>query len=269
MKAIMLHIQADAGQEGRLQIAADLARLCNGRIACVQVAANAAGPADVGRDPAGQAAVIDTIHDQDRLVRQRIEAWLQREVIGWDWRCFEGSVADALITQSRMADLVVISQPAAERRHAGNPQLLAGEVIASSSVPVLVVPPGAQHFVADGAAILAWNGSAEAAQAMRMAVPLLQAAACVHVVEVEDGDTNAPATEAANYLARHGIACEVHLWPPKGRRTAVALLHAVDELEARFLVMGAYCRKRQRQTLLGDVTREMVATATLPVLLAH
>jgi nucleotide-binding universal stress UspA family protein len=266
VKAIMLHIDADAGLDARLQIAVDLTRRCNGRIACIQAAV---GESRARSRCCDAEASIDTIHDQDRLARYRIEARLQNESVGWDWRCVETGVADALITQSRLVDLVVISQPTTAEWHDGGWQAVVGDVIVHASVPVLLVPSKASTPVIDGAAMLAWNGSAEAARAMRLAVPLLRMSSCVHIVEVGDGDTGAPAAEAARYLAGHGIACEVHDWPVKGRRTAVALHHAADELEARYLVMGAYCRQRHRQTLLGDVTRELVESATLPLLLAH
>jgi nucleotide-binding universal stress UspA family protein len=269
MKAIMLHIEADAGLDARLQVAVDLTRQCKGRIACVQVAASDARAQQHPCHAGALANSIDMRHDQDRQARHRIEARLQHEAVGWDWRCCATGVADALITQSRLVDLVVISQPTCEHWHEGGRQAVAGDVIVHASVPVLVVPCTASAPVIGGAAMLAWNGSAEAAQAMRLAVPLLRLSTCVHIVEVGDGDTGASAAAAARYLAGHDIACEVHDWPVKGRRTAEALHHAAQELEARYLVMGAYCRQRQRQTLLGDVTRELVESATLPLLLAH
>jgi nucleotide-binding universal stress UspA family protein len=61
----------------------------------------------------------------------------------------------------------------------------------------------------------------------------------------------------------------VHDWPAKGRRTSVALLHAVAELDAGYLVMGAYGHSRLRETVLGGVTRELIQSTTVPLLLAH
>jgi nucleotide-binding universal stress UspA family protein len=104
---------------------------------------------------------------------------------------------------------------------------------------------------------------------MRLAVPLLRRATYVHLVEVADDNPGAPASEAATYLARHGIATEVHDWPAKGRRTSTALLHAVAELDARYLVMGAYGHSRLRETVLGGVTRDLIQSTSVPLLLAH
>jgi nucleotide-binding universal stress UspA family protein len=47
------------------------------------------------------------------------------------------------------------------------------------------------------------------------------------------------------------------------------LLHAVAELDAGYLVMGAYGHSRLRETVLGGVTRELIQSTTVPLLLAH
>jgi nucleotide-binding universal stress UspA family protein len=269
VKTIMLHIHDDAEQDNRLQIALDLARLDHGHIACVQVAAVEPYVVDPYSGLFGLAAIIDTIHDQDKRVRQAIETRLRREDVEWDWRCFDGSTVETLIAQSRLADMVVISQPAIGRHAPEHPLPIVGDVVLHTSAPVLVAPIGSRRFEADGNVMLAWNGSAEAAHAMRLTVPMLKRAACVHLVEVTDDTPGMPAVDACTYLARHGVPCEMHEWPAKGRRTSAALCHAVAELDARYLVMGAYGHSRLRETVLGGVTRELIQLTTVPLLLAH
>jgi nucleotide-binding universal stress UspA family protein len=88
-------------------------------------------------------------------------------------------------------------------------------------------------------------------------------------VEVSDGSLGRSAREAAQWLSRHDIGADVHEWPAKGRRVSVALLHAAAELSAACLVMGAYGHSRLRETVLGGTTRELIATTTVPLLLAH
>jgi nucleotide-binding universal stress UspA family protein len=269
MKTIMLHVHDDVEQANRLAVALDVARLDHGHVSCVQVTGIDAYAAEPFGEMFGTAAMVDTIHDQDRVLRQTIEARLRHEQVPWDWRCFDGSVVETLIAQSRLADLVVISQPASPRAGDAPPLSIIGDVVMHAGAPLLVVPTGCAHLDARGAAMLAWNGSAEAAHAMRASVPLLRHATAVHVVEVTDDRPGTPASEAATYLERHGIACEVHEWPAKGRHAAVALLHAVAELDARYLVMGAYGHSRLREMVLGGVTRALIARAQVPLLLVH
>lgn len=269
MKTIMLHVHDDAEQPNRLEIALELARLGRGHISCVQVADVEPYVGEPFGELFGLAQMIDTIHDQDRLVRQGIEARLRREGVSWDWRCFDGQVVETLIAQSRLADVVVISQPVGGRSIGAAPLAIVGDVVMHAGSPLLTVPAGLSRLNAHGAAMLAWNGSAEAAHAMRSSVPLLRHAAAVHIVEVSDDHPGTPATEAATYLSRHGVNCEVHDWPAKGRHASVALLHAIEELSAGYLVMGAYGHSRLREMVLGGVTRALISAAKVPLLLVH
>jgi nucleotide-binding universal stress UspA family protein len=269
VKAIMLHIHPDGEQDNRLQVALDLAQLGGGRISCVQIDGVAPYAMDFHGEMVTMAAMIDTRQDQQKLARQAIEARLRREGVEWDWRCFDSGVVETLVSQSRLADVLVVSQPDATGAPDDQPLAIVGDIAVHTSAPLLVVPTGCQHFDAGGPAILAWNGSAEAAHAMRLAVPLLAQSRCVHVIEVCDDGPPAPGTEAATYLARHGVTCEVHDWPAKGRRTSAALLHAAAELEARYLVMGAYGHHRLRETILGGVTRELIKSTHIPLFMAH
>jgi nucleotide-binding universal stress UspA family protein len=269
MKTILLHIHDDDQQEGRLQVALDLARALDGHIACVQVT-----PVDVMvGDPHGgifgMAALLGTLHDQDRAVRTQIEARLAHQGVSWDWRCFDGQVAETLIDQSVLADVVILSQATSGRRDGHQALHIVGDVALYTRAPVLMVPAGCSRLVLDGPVLVAWNGSPEAAHALRLALPILQRAGSVHVVEVSDDLPGVPATEAATWLSRQGIAADVHEWPAKGRRVSVALLHAAAELEAKAMVMGAYGHSRLRETVLGGVTRELIQGSTVPLLLAH
>jgi nucleotide-binding universal stress UspA family protein len=268
MKNILLHIHDDDEQAARLDLALDIARQTGGHLSCVQVTPVDAYAGDPYGGLFGMAALIDTIHDSDKALRQDIERRLGREGVAWDWRCFDGNVVETLIDQSLLADLVVLSQPNGVR-HARPPSAIIGDVVIHARCPVLMVPHGQRRLDLDGPALVAWNGSAEAAHALRLALPLLKRAGGVHIVEVSDDLPAVPTAEAALWLSRHGITADVHEWPAKGRRVSVALLHAAHELSAAYLVMGAYGHSRFRETVLGGVTRDLIASAGVPLLLAH
>ena len=129
--------------------------------------------------------------------------------------------------------------------------------------------PNKWSFDISGNALVAWNGSAEAANALRLALPLLLHAAFVHIIEVNGDAATLPSTEAATYLSRHGIKAELHEWPAKGRSVSDALLNAMSELDGCHLVMGAYGHSRLREFTLGGVTRELILSSSVPLLLAH
>lgn len=270
MKTILLHIHDDEEQAARLDLACDLAAQMHGHLACVQVTPVDAYAGDPYGGLFGMAALIDTIHDQDKALRLACEDRLRTAGVPWDWHSFDGNVVETLIEQATLADLVVLSQPGGHaRRHARQPMAIVGDVVMYTRCPVLMVPQGQARLTLAGPALVAWNGSAEAAHALRQALPWLKRASAVHVVEVSDDIPGLPASDAAAWLSRHGIRADVHEWPAKGRRVSVALLHAAAELGAHYMVMGAYGHSRIRETVLGGVTRELISSATLPLLLAH
>jgi nucleotide-binding universal stress UspA family protein len=270
MKNILLHIHDDDEQPSRLNLALHLMAQTGGHLSCVQVTPMEAYAGDPYGGLFGMAALIDTIHSSDKALRVATEARLARSGLEWDWYSCDGNVVEGLIDQAMLADMVVLSQPASEgRRSARRPLAIVGDVVMYTRCPVLVVPHGIDRMALDAPVVVAWNGSAEAAHGLRLALPLLTRASAVHIVEVSDDQPGVCAHEAAVWLSRHGIAADVHEWPAKGRRVSVALLHAAAELSAAYLVMGAYGHSRLRETVLGGVTRELIATATVPLLLAH
>lgn len=270
MKNILLHIHDDDEQPARLEMALDLARQTGGHLNCVQVTPVEAYAGDPYGGLFGMAALIDTIHDQDKAMRLAVEERLGRSDVPWEWRRFDGNVVETLIDQSLLADLVLLSQPGNGGRRTGRqPQAIVGDVVMYTRCPVLMAPQGVERIDLDGPVVVAWNGSAESAHALRLALPLLRRASGVHIVEVSDDIPGVEAREAATWLSRHGIGTDVHEWPAKGRRVSVALLHAAAELSASYMVMGAYGHSRLRETVLGGVTRELIASTTLPLLMAH
>lgn len=270
MKNILLHIHDDDAQAGRLAVALDVARQTGGHLQCVQVTPVEAYAGDPYGGLFGMAALIDTIHTSEKALRTATETRLRHSDVAWDWHSFDGNVVETLIDQAILADLVVLSQPAAAQRRGGRqPLAIVGDVVMYTRCPVLMVPQGVERLDLAGPVLVAWNGAAEAAHALRLALPLLKRATAVHLVEVSDDIPGLAAREAAQWLSRHGIGADVHEWPAKGRRVSVALLHAAAELSARYVVMGAYGHSRLRETVLGGVTRELIASANLPLLLAH
>jgi nucleotide-binding universal stress UspA family protein len=267
MKTILLHVHDDAEQDSRISVAIDLARAGGGHVVCVQAAQIEALAADPYGGMFGLSTVIDAVHGHERQVRTAIEARLRDAGISWEWRHFDGGVIETLIAESRLVDLTIVSQPAPRGRRE-QPSLV-GDIVLHCRTPVLMVPGGWQGFDCRACAVIAWNGSAEAAQALRLALPMLIDAGEVHVVEVCEDSAGLSSGTAVAWLGRHGVAAEQHEWPAKGRRVSVALLHAAAELDAGWLVMGAYGHSRLRETVLGGVTRELIGVATLPVLMAH
>ena len=71
------------------------------------------------------------------------------------------------------------------------------------------------------------------------------------------------------HLARHGIKANAVTRESGGRAASEVLLGYVDEVRAQLLVVGGYGHTRFREWALGGMTRELLFSATVPVLFSH
>ena len=270
MKTILLHIHDDNASEARMQTALDLARAHNGHLMCVQVTPMTAYVATT--DFGGVFVlndVVDAVGKMEQKLRADTEAQLARENVPWSYEHYDGDLAATLVARSSLADVVILTR-CVRAPLPGEPEPLAGDVAVHASTPVLAVPPDLNGFDACGAAFIAWNGSAEAANALKAALPMLQQAAAINIASVTDDAKDIfPATDACEYLSRHGLKAELHEVPRNGNTTGERLLQALREIGGDYVVMGAYGHSRAREFLLGGVTRHMLRACPVPVLLAH
>lgn len=272
MKSILLHIDHDPAMPARLQVALDMARATNGHITCLQaVSYDVFMPGDFYGSAI--AAALPVIRENADNLRAKIERALEHEGVPFDWRFEYGVASQRLIEASPLADVVIMGPVEAGMDRTG-PSALVGDVVTRAPVPVLVVPEGMHSFDVGAPMMVAWNGSAESAHALRAAVPLLACAvkvtlACVVEEAGAAKGFDLPSTEGAKYLARHGIACEIVEIPRGEAKIADTLFSTAQMRECALLVMGAYGHARLAELVLGGVTRHMLSEPQMPVLLAH
>jgi nucleotide-binding universal stress UspA family protein len=144
-----------------------------------------------------------------------------------------------------------------------------------SGRPVLIVPrAGALEQIGERV-VVAWNNSRESARAVFDALPILQKAAAVTVLSVEESakpevTSTIAGAEIGAALARHGVKVEVQQVKPGARGDAgVELLAQVAAHRADLLVMGCFGRSRLREFILGGASRHVLQNTAVPVLMAH
>lgn len=271
MKSILLHIDHDAAMNARLQVALDIARASGGHITCLQaISYEVFAPGDFYGSAI--AAAMPVIKENAEKLRAEIEAHLATEDVPWDWRFVYGVAPHRLLEHSPLADVVILG-PTDVGDGGRGPSAIVGDLVLKAPVPVLVVPGDAGRFDPAAPAMVAWNGSSEAAHALRAAVPLLAMARKVYLVSVAEAEGKPrfdfPALEGAQYLSRHGIECEVVEVPRGEAGIADTLFSAAQMRECALMVMGAYGHSRLAEMLLGGVTRKMLTEPSMPILLAH
>jgi nucleotide-binding universal stress UspA family protein len=266
MKSILLHVHDDSGQQARLQAALDMARLFGGHVTCLQSMPFAAY---AGEPFSGAMLTYEAYAEQMRAERQRFEPMLARDDVPWDWVEARGDASLAVAMNSLLADLIVLS-PGGGMFDAGATQPMVGEIVLKARAPVLVVPDAQRGVDGTAPVLIAWNGSPEAAAALRASREVIAKSRAAHVLCIEeDADTHLPAREAAAYLSRHGIGVEVHTRTHGGAGVPDTIRGVADEVGAGLVVMGAYGRPRLVEWVLGGVTRTMLRSVERPLLLAH
>lgn len=269
MKSVLLHVNDDAGQEARLLAALAIMRQHDAQLTCVQVM-----PVSdyVVTDPFGGMYEVKTLFEalakQAVETRGKIEARLASEGIEWEWSIHSGEVAGTIVRQSQLSDLIVLSQADSVRGARAHPLSVVADVAVHARTPVLAVPITGPAFAPGGVALVAWNGSPEAAHALRAALPMLKMASAVHVVIFQE-DMDLPLDDVRQYFAARGVPAEFSKHRLDGKPVGEALCLAANQHKAAYLVMGAYGHSRFREAVLGGVSRHMLAHSPVPLLLAH
>jgi nucleotide-binding universal stress UspA family protein len=267
MKSVLLYANVDVGLESRLQAALDVVRAFDGHLTCLQVTPfNTYMTGDPFGGVYALPIVMEQVQTAEEAHRAHVEDRLRNEGINWDWDQKDGMPAQRILERSGLADLIVLSLPAADD---DGPLSITADVAIHARAPVLAVPRSSRSLDVLAPAILAWNGSSEASHALRLARTMLERSSAVHVVTVVEEETEFPAVEACSYLARYGIEAELHELGRDGRSTAETIIDAAATLDAGFVVMGAYGHTRMREAVFGGVTRELLRHSPVPLVLAH
>lgn len=269
MKTILVHIEGDDGQAARLNVAFDLARVCNGHLVCLSVmpyAAYALGDPAMGAFPV--TTLIDAVEARRKEERVALEARLAQEGVSWEWRNADGDSADRLADHARLADVVVMSAgpfPRSQAMQLG----ITGDVAVRAPAPVLAVPQHARGLDVNGPALLAWDGSQEAAAVLHAGLPMLRLASAVTLLTVEEKDSPFTVRAAAAFLSRHGVHAEVVERAAGGASIEQVIRSEAAATRATWLGLGAYGHSRMREMIFGGVTRGLLSNAPVPLLLAH
>jgi nucleotide-binding universal stress UspA family protein len=208
--------------------------------------------------------------------RKRLEARLAKLSKKVDLRNAEALSRDlgrVAAVHARYADVTVMTRPSegvgAELRE----EIIEG-VLFHSGRPALVAPPGWSGTGIGKRIVVAWDASREATRALSEADDILEFAEAVTVLTVDAkpkmfGHGDQPGANIAAHLSRRGLPAEVRNVDSMGRSASSAILEEAQALGADLIVMGGYAHSRLRELVFGGATRELLRTATVPLLMAH
>jgi nucleotide-binding universal stress UspA family protein len=137
--------------------------------------------------------------------------------------------------------------------------------------PVLITSHG--NFETPKKVAIAWDGSAQAARAVRGSLDLLLEAdhvAIITVVDTKGSEGLRSADELVKYLSLYGIRSGVAvIAAAPGDDEGLPVRQCVIDQQIDLLVMGAFVHSRLRQAILGGMTRSVLEDCPAPVVMSH
>jgi nucleotide-binding universal stress UspA family protein len=298
MRDLAVHINDEVVSGHALELATCLAAQWGAQLTAVLVPEPVNAGVGLSAETAALRHQLAQAHHEALLaVGERLVATArQQHPVVIEQRLIDGEPVEVLLAHARTADLLVTSQ----RDPAGGGGLSTGQsarLIVGAACPVLTVP-----YIGWGAAradttqqrylrrvLVAWADTRESARAVRDALPLLHHASDVELVGLTTGGQadvaswQASLRRVADYLARHGVRASTVVlsqtepslsermrrgWVPDVSVAEALQSHAAD-IQADLIVMGAYGHHRLWEWVLGGVTKTMLESMTVPVLMSH
>ena len=180
--------------------------------------------------------------------------------------------ADALTHHAACADLLVMSQPDPSLPDYRSQLAELETLLLASARPVLLIPYTHLDPFRPRHVLVAWDGSRESVRAVSDALPMLRQAERVTLLhwrqEADGTQAQQQLDSVAQWLALQGVQAQ-----PRDEVTVLAvgeaMLNAASDHGADLIVMGAYCHARWAERLFGGVSRTLLQSMTVPVLMSH
>ena len=273
-KTILVHVDTGRSVPARLKLSADLAARSAAHVTGLYVRRPFQAPAFSDAGPA-----MDSLYRTYENAAKADEALATaafRDLIGStslssEWRVTDGLAEELVAAHARYADLVIVGQSEPDAATT-TPADLAETVVIASERPVLIVPHIGVTKPPGRTVMLCWNGSREAARAVTGALPILKKADKVIILLVDpksDGDPEGPGARVATWLARHGVKAVIKRDTARDSDIGGVILSRAADQDADLVVMGLYGHSRMREWVLGGASRTLLASMTVPLLVAH
>lgn len=288
LTSLLVHADASEQFAPRLRLASRLARQLGATLDALYAVANPATAlafsfgsalgASYGNYGA-DGTMVEALEQAEAEQRKRSRAAFDRvgleqadERLIMHWQESTGDPVSSMVDSAWAADLLVLGQHDASNPTPGVPASFVSDVLLGSGKPAIVVPYIGAGSTVGTNVLLAWKPTPEAARAVAAALPLLRQAQTVHLALWDELPSHRVLASAANIeklLRRHGVQVRVLRQGPPSRELGELVLSLCADVQADLLVMGCYSRSRVREQILGGVTRTVLQSMTLPVLMSH
>ncbi|MBF9197361.1 universal stress protein [Microvirga terrestris] len=276
IKDIMVHLDGSPEDEIRLEHGQALATA--GQAHLIGLFTNQLPDLTIAMPMDGGAAAIQVLTElQDQALKdgdataKRLTERLAGLQVPSELRRFDetfGALTGKVVDHARCADLFIATRCYGEAKSPLWPDLVEA-VLFGSGRALLLVPPGRRRQGPIQTVLVAWNGSREAARALREGLDFVEQAARVVVLVVDPPADTKPYAEVKAHLAHHNVVAEVVTADSRDRDVSDVVLEEARRISADLVIMGAYGHTRLREQVFGGATRDMLTASESPILVAH
>lgn len=277
IRSVLVHLDTSPRCAARVDLAIALAQAHHAHLLGIAACGWPPDPVTVATDLLGFGPLVLANDELHAAARAACEAFADRSrergLASYTARIEEAAGTQFLVELARCHDLAIVGQ---HERQGGDPIVppdLAVQMLMGAGRPLIVVPWAGRFDRLPRTVVVAWSGTRESARALADALPLLAQASTVHLVGLEHAGSAATADThrldaAQQWLARHDIEARAHR-----ERVEIgfgeAVLSRASELGAELIVMGGYGHSRAAEFVLGGMTRTLLTSMTVPVLMSH
>ena len=264
---LMVYVEQESGH---IRLTANLAERLQARL--IGIAACPPMPVVTGED-----APIDTIlfAQEEVAMRASLDKTGEqfRSIVGdctvvVDWRSAPDFPSKFVIREARAADLVIVGQTSTRPDH----PLDVGALLLRVGRPVLVVPT-AVASLGPRRAVVAWKDTREARRVLCDALPMLQLAESIFLIEICEWGAEDQAQQrlrdVSGFLAHHGITNVTERILQHPAIAGDVLVRFAQDVQADLIVAGAYGHSRLGEWMFGGVTHELLTRSPVCCLFSH
>ena len=197
------------------------------------------------------------------------EADLEEATVGLraGWTEMVGTGTGGVAEYARLFDLSIVARPDDEVAVEWKSTIEA--LLFESGRPILLVGDEVPSVVGDRV-VVAWNGSVEAARSGAMSEALLLNSSELVVVTVAGATVPGPsAKQLVAQMCARNIPARAETIERGEATVGGAFLDYVEDFDADLLIKSAFTQSRFRQWVFGGATKEIIATASIPVFMCH
>ncbi len=215
------------------------------------------------------ATLVDAMQNSQNQLWQSVLDWSKQ----YDFFAIErikGLGEGKLSERAIIGDLMLVSNELA--RGEG---VVSGDfetALMGENIPALVLHDCASFEMKN--CMVAWNGSPQAARALKAAVPFLKGAKKVTIIHIENGSLEQNAISdpefAQKFLAQNHVDAKIEIHKKSEKSVGADLINHANRLGVDLIVAGAYGHSRAREFIFGGATKCLLKSQTgINLLISH